>query len=126
MPTVLTVDDSLMIRRFITIALVDEGYTVSEAANGGEAIEIVRSAPPDCMVLDLLMPEVDGIEVLETLQRDKVSIPVIVLTADIQKSTEKRCFDLGAFRVLNKPPNGEELCSAIREALASTEAGQRA
>lgn len=123
MINVLTVDDSLMMRKFIAITLANEGYNISEAADGGEAIELVRSDPPDCMVLDLLMPEVDGMEVLETLQRDNVTIPVIVMTADIQDSTEKRCFDLGAFRVLNKPPNGKELCSAIRDALAAAQAG---
>jgi len=124
MANVLTVDDSLMIRKFISFALASEGYNVSEAADGGEAIEMVRAAPPDCMVLDLLMPEVDGIEVLETLRRDNVSIPVIVMTADIQESTQKRCLDLGAFCVLNKPPKGDELCSAIREALASAQTEQ--
>lgn len=123
MANVLTVDDSLMMRKFIAIALASEGHDISEAADGGEAIRIIRTSPPDCMVLDLLMPEVDGIEVLETMQKDNVYIPVIVMTADIQESTQKRCFDLGAFRVLNKPPKGDELCLAIREALASTGTG---
>ena len=120
MPSILTVDDSLMMRKFISIALTSQGYEVSEAADGGEALRMVRSSPPDCMVLDLLMPNVDGIEVLETLRRDNASFPVIVMTADIQESTEKKCINLGAFRVLNKPPRGDDLCSAIREALAST------
>jgi CheY-like chemotaxis protein len=121
MTTVLTVDDSLMMRKFIAIALASEGYNVSEAGDGCEAIEIVRNSPPDCVVLDLLMPGVDGIEVLETLRKDNVSIPIIVMTANIQASTEEKCFALGAFRVLNKPPKGDELCAAIRDALASTE-----
>ncbi len=119
MPSILTVDDSLMMRKFISIALTSQGYDVTEAADGGEALQMVRSSPPDCMVLDLLMPNVDGIEVLETLRRDNVSFPVIVMTADIQASTEQKCINLGAFRVLNKPPKGDDLCSAIREALAS-------
>ena len=123
MPSVLTVDDSLMMRKFISIALTSQGFDVSEAADGGEALEIVRSSPPDCMVLDLLMPEVDGIEVLETLKRDNISFPIIVMTADIQESTEKKCVDLGAFRVLNKPPKGDILCATIREALASVKTG---
>ena len=122
MPSILMVDDSQMMRRFIAMSLESEGYDISEANGGVEAIEMSSSNPPDCMVLDLLMPDLNGLEVMEALREKEASFPVIIMTADIQESTQTKCFELGAFRVLNKPPKGEELTQAIREALVSTEA----
>ena len=122
MPSILAVDDSLMMRKFIAMSLASEGYDISEANGGTEALEMVNDSPPDCVVLDLLMPGVNGIDVLKRLKEKHISIPVIVMTADVQESTQNRCVELGAFRVLNKPPKSEELCTAIREALASAEA----
>ena len=122
MPNILMVDDSQMMRRFLAMSLESEGYSILEANGGVEAIEMSSSSPPDCMVLDLLMPDLDGIQVLEALREKEAAFPVIIMTADIQESTQSRCFELGAFRVLNKPPKGEELSVAIREALASTKA----
>ena len=121
MANVLIVDDSLMMRKFISMALSDEGYDLSEAAGGKEAIDLVNAAPPDCMVLDLLMPDMVGTKVLETLKKEnQVGFPIIVMTADIQQSTQETCMALGAYRVLTKPPKGDELCSTIREAMAAT------
>ena len=124
MTNVLIVDDSLMMRKFISMALAPEGYSLSEAAGGKEAIEIVDSSPPDCMVLDLLMPDMVGTEVLENLKQEKhVPFPIIVMTADIQESTQATCMELGAYRVLTKPPKGDELCATVREAMAASEVG---
>ena len=121
MPNVLIVDDSLMMRKFISMALAPDGYQLQEAAGGKEAIEMVSTEPPDCMVLDLLMPDMVGTEVLETLKKDQnVHFPIIIMTADIQETTEAACMELGAFRVLTKPPKGNELSLAIREAMAES------
>lgn len=124
MTNVLIVDDSLMMRKFISMALAPEGYNLSEAAGGKEAIEIVDLSPPDCMVLDLLMPDMVGTEVLENLKQEKhVPFPIIVMTADIQESTQNACMELGAYRVLTKPPKGDELCATVKEAMAASEVG---
>lgn len=123
MANVMIVDDSLMMRKFISLALSEEGYELSEAAGGKEALELVNISPPDCMVLDLLMPDMVGTQVLETLKNDNVGFPVIVMTADIQDSTRDTCMALGAYRVLNKPPKGDELLSTIREAMSASNAG---
>ena len=123
MTNVMIVDDSLLMRKFISMALSGEGYELSEAAGGTEALELVSLSPPDCMVLDLLMPGMKGTDVLATLKTHNVGFPVIVITADIQQSTRETCMALGAYRVLNKPPGGEELCSTIREAMAAASAG---
>jgi CheY-like chemotaxis protein len=119
MTNILMVDDSPMMRRFLAMSLASEGYDIKEAQGGVEAIEMISTTPPDCMLLDLLMPDLSGLEVLATLKEQKVRFPVIVMTADVQESTQKKCFELGAFRVLNKPPKGDELTCAIREALGS-------
>ena len=120
MANVLIVDDSLMMRKFISMALSSEGYDLLEAAGGKEAIELVNTAPPDCMLLDLLMPDMVGTEVLEALKKDQhVDFPIIVMTADVQESTQTECMALGAYRVLTKPPKGDELCTTVREAMAA-------
>lgn len=120
MANVLVVDDSLMMRKFIVMSLASEGHNIMEAAGGNEAIEVAVQSPPDCMVLDLLMPDLVGTEVLEELKVKKhVPFPIIVMTADVQKSTQSKCIELGAYRVLTKPPKGGELSAVINEAVAA-------
>ena len=113
MARVLIVDDSLFQRRNVRRILQDEGHEILEAADGADALKIIASDDPDYIVLDLLMPNVDGISVLESL-RDSASSPcVIVLTSDVQDSTKVQCLELGASMVLNKPPNSEVLRQAV-------------
>ncbi len=122
MANILVVDDSLMMRKFITMALIPDGHNITEASGGHEAIEVAVKSPPDCMVLDLLMPDVVGTEVLEELKlKHKVSFPIIVMTADIQETTQSKCMELGAYRVLTKPPKGGELSQVVKEAVSSQE-----
>ena len=89
-----------------------------EAGDGRAAIEILENESPDVILLDLLMPELGGFEVLEQLQKIQCPIPRIVLTADVQDSSAQRCRDLGAFDVLHKPPSEENLRSVLDRALA--------
>jgi DNA-binding response OmpR family regulator len=120
MANILVVDDSLMMRKFITMALIPDGHNITEASGGNEAIEVAVKSPPDCMVLDLLMPDVVGTEVLEELKiKHGMSFPIIVMTADIQESTQSKCMELGAYRVLTKPPKGGELSAAVKEAVSA-------
>jgi len=67
------------------------------------------------------MPEMDGFELLRRIKEDKILVPVVVLTADIQFETNQKCLELGAYKVLNKPPNREELLKTLEEALLSKE-----
>jgi CheY-like chemotaxis protein len=70
------------------------------------------------------MPDMVGTEVLEKLKKEHhVDFPIIVMTADIQESTQTTCMELGAYKVLTKPPKGEELCAAVKEAMTSSNAG---
>ena len=124
MANILVVDDSLMMRKFITMALTPDGHSITEASGGNEAIEVAVKTPPDCMVLDLLMPDLVGTEVLEELKvKQQMAFPIIVMTADIQETTQSRCIELGAYRVLTKPPKGGELSEVVKEAMAADGAG---
>ena len=119
MPTILIVDDSMFIRNRVRQALVSAGYGVEEAVNGKQALEKCGSGSYACVVTDLVMPELDGIGLLENLAAQSHKIPAIVLSADIQKSTRERCEQLGARTFLNKPSTAEEITEAIALALAA-------
>ena len=116
MPKLLIVDDSRLIRMRLR-KMVGEEYEILEAANGKEALLKAVSEKPDGIITDLLMPEMDGFSFMEQLVNKNLDFPIIVLTADIQSETRKRCADLGAQIVLNKPPKAEELSKALTEAL---------
>ena len=117
MTLVLIVEDAWFTRRLIRKSLEAAGYTTLEAANGQEGLDQALASSPDCILLDLLMPDMDGRDVLRTLRDRGSQIPVLVLTADIQASSRQQCLDLGAITVLSKPPDAKTLCDAIKQAL---------
>ncbi len=119
MSKILITDDSWLTRRSIKRILQGEGYDISEAQNGLEALTFINETDEniDLLVLDLLMPEMSGIEVLEKLKHDQIRIPVLVMTADIQKTVKQNCIALGADAFLNKPPEPEELIEVISDLL---------
>lgn len=112
---ILIVDDSRFILASVGKTLREHGYNVIEAGNGLEAIEKTGTEKPDCVLLDLLMPGIDGLGVLEKFKTAGLDIPVIILTADIQETTRKKCLESGAAGFLNKPPQAEEMLAAIRK-----------
>ncbi len=118
MATILIVDDSIFSRRALRKTLSSEGYQVLEAVNGRVGLEMIQKHQPDCVLLDMLMPELNGNEVLEALNEQGLDVPVIVVTADIQEHTQARCFELGAKAFLNKPPPNGELYQAIQTVLS--------
>jgi CheY-like chemotaxis protein len=118
MAKILIVDDAWFSRRLIAKAVQAEQNEILEAKDGKEALELAVSHHPDCMVLDLLMPELDGYQVLESLQHLGVSVPTVVMTADVQETSRQRCMELGAIAVLNKPPQAQALRQAIEQSLS--------
>lgn len=108
---VLVVDDEPKILKFIEIKLRASGYEVILATDGQEALKLVKRAKPDIVVLDLLMPIMDGFEVLEKL-RAFTKLPVIVLTA--KGGTFDRAISLGASDYMAKPFNPDELIRRIK------------
>ena len=96
--------------------LTAEGHEVVEAGDGAEGLRRANEGV-DGVLLDLIMPEMDGFAVLEVLHSERPGLPVVVLTADIQDATRRQCLDLGAHGFLNKPPRREELLGTLREML---------
>ena len=114
---VLVVDDETAIREAIRMTLEYEGYFVDEARSGGDGIEKATKVPYDAILLDIKMPVLDGIEVLENLKQQKVPTPVIMVSGhgDIQTAVE--CTKRGAFDFLEKPLNRDKLLLSVRNAV---------
>lgn len=117
MPKILIVDDSSFQRRTIRRALAEAGYQIIEASNGRQAMQLVAAEAPDCILTDLIMPDMDGLTALETWHKEGLTIPVIVVTADIQESTRQECRRLGAWAFINKPIKEDEVRQAVERAL---------
>ncbi len=117
-PTVLIVDDSMLSRKLIAELLNGEDFRIIFGKSGKDAIEIISDIQVDCLLLDLLMPDVDGFQVLEYIQKNGLEIPSIVISADIQETTRKRVEGMGACGFLNKPPKKGELIKAVKDAIS--------
>src|SRR5262245_52894721 len=117
---VLVVDDDPLNRMLLTRGLEQEGHRVGSAANGQEALEILRENPFDVVLLDIVMPELDGVSVLERLKRDPVlqHVPVIMISAVDEIDTVVHCIEMGAEDYLPKPFNSVLLRARINAALA--------
>ncbi|MGZ8409109.1 MAG: response regulator [Hyphomicrobium sp.] len=113
---ILVVDDEPPIRRFLRTSLVGQGYRVVEAATGGEALTRIRSDRPDIVILDLGLPDVDGIELIRTV-RQASQVPIIVLSSRDSERGKVEALDLGADDYVTKPFGMDELMARIRSAL---------
>ena len=118
--TVLLVEDEAAIVRFLRPALAAEGFRVFEATRGAEALELAAKCKPDVVLLDLGLPDMDGLEVLKGLRRWS-SASVIVLSARGQERDKIAGLDAGADDYLGKPFGVEELLARIRVALRHAE-----
>lgn len=119
MATILVIDDAALSRQVLRKILQTEGYTIWEAKNGIEALEILekKQQKPDCILVDILMPEMGGLEFLTIMRQQELKIPTIVITADIQETTRIKCLQLGAITVMHKLVKPNELRDCIKKAL---------
>jgi len=117
---ILVVDDEPRMRRFIHMNLDLEGYQVLEASNGLEAIKRVREDLPDLVLLDVMMPEMDGFETLREI-RQFSNVPVIMLTVKGDEDDKVRGLELGADDYVTKPFGPRELSSRIKAVLRRAE-----
>ncbi len=113
---ILIIEDEQPIRRFLKASLGAEGYRVSEATTGKEGLRMAVSLPPDLVILDLGLPDLDGQEVLQQL-REWYSAPIIVLSARDQESQKVAALDHGADDYVTKPFGTGELLARMRTAL---------
>jgi adenylate cyclase len=117
---VLVVDDDPLNRMLLSRSLEQEGHRVDSAVNGQEALGILRERPFDVVLLDIVMPELDGVAVLERLKRDPVlqHVPVIMISAVDEIDIVVRCIEMGAEDYLPKPFNPVLLRARVNAALA--------
>lgn len=114
---VLVVEDDSSIALGLRINLEAEGYVVELAEDGERALEIVRSAPPDLIILDVMLPRMNGLEVLQTVRREGHHMPIIILSARTGEMDKVTGLELGAEDYVAKPFSLAELLARVRAAL---------
>lgn len=115
-PTVVVIEDEPQIRRFLRAALVSQGYRFYEAATGREGLAEAATRQPDVIILDLGLPDLDGLEIIRRV-REWTAVPIIVLSARDQEGDKIKALDLGADDYVSKPFGVGELLARMRAAL---------
>ena len=120
---ILVVDDERAIRRLLRMYLDEAGYTVTEAADGAEAMSKMRTGGIDLVLLDLMLPEIDGLEVCRRIRSDHAGVPVIMLTAREDEASRVTGLEMGADDYVTKPFSGRELVARVRAVLRRVQGG---
>ncbi len=118
MPRILIADDDGDVRSALARHLTRAGYEVLEAADGLRCLEVLRTTPVDLVILDIYMPELDGIAVIAQASRDFAHVPILAISGGgtvARDQTLEIARRLGATRTLSKPFEREELVSAVRD-----------
>ena len=114
--TVVAIEDDTQIRRFLKISFEQQGYNYIEAVNGKEGVRLTASHNPDLLIVDLGLPDIDGLEVIKQV-REWSNVPIIVLSARNQEKDKVAALDAGADDYLTKPFGVDELKARLRVAL---------
>ena len=125
MARILIVDDNAVLRRVISVTLRKAGYTVLAAENAAEAVRLLAEAPVDLMLLDVAMPETDGLTLLRRLRADVryKKLPIVMLTASGQDEDRFSAHAEGANDFLTKPASSAELVDTVRRWLPAQPGG---
>lgn len=118
-PVIVLIEDEPQIRRFLRTTLTSQGYRLFEATNGADGLVEVASRQPDVAIVDLGLPDIDGLEVIRRL-RGWTAVPIIVLSARGQERDKVVALDAGADDYISKPFGADELLARIRVALRHT------
>jgi CheY-like chemotaxis protein len=120
MPRVLVVDDDPQVLKLLRLNFEMEGYDVVSASSGAEALELVGRDTPDVVVCDVMMPEIDGLEVVRRLRADPetVALPLVVVSAKAQRDDVREGLRLGADAYVTKPFDPAELIGIVADLLA--------
>jgi DNA-binding response OmpR family regulator len=111
---ILVIEDEPRILEFLRLGLEAEGFTVDGVEDGAAGLAAALSEPYELVVLDLLLPRLDGLRLLAELRRERADLPVLVLSARSDLPTKLRSFDLGANDYLSKPFSFDELVARVR------------
>jgi len=122
---ILIVEDDRTLLEGLKYSLSREGYTVSTATDGVEALEVAREERPDLIVLDIMLPKLDGLEVCRILRKEGMAIPILMLTAKVEEIDRVVGLELGADDYITKPFSLRELLARIRASLRRVEMMQR-
>ncbi|MBP6625322.1 MAG: sigma-54-dependent Fis family transcriptional regulator [Chitinophagaceae bacterium] len=117
MSLILVVDDEKSIRKALSEILVTEGYKVDEAVDGLEAFNLIKAKKYDCVLSDIKMPKLDGIELLEKIQSEGITVPIIMISGHGSTDTAVEAVRKGAFDYISKPPDLNRLLITLRNAL---------
>jgi DNA-binding response OmpR family regulator len=120
-PTILVVDDNKGALEFLLLLLSKHGLPVIGASSGNQCLDIVKSRPVGLIILDVMMPAMDGLEVCEELKKITPSIPIILLTARDDMTTRAAAMDLGVSEFVAKPVNNRDLLDRVRMQLRNLE-----
>ena len=116
-PLVLVVDDDARLREFMRVNLEMEGYSVREAASADEALEAIEDQAPELVLLDVVMPGVDGWQMLQRLQERHGSIPVIMFSGQVDEQSAARAEERGASAFVGKPFDPQHLIEQAKQIL---------
>jgi DNA-binding response OmpR family regulator len=122
-PTVLLVDDEESVQKVLTYPLEREGYRVVQARDGEEALERYRKEPVDLVILDLMLPRLDGLAVCRRLREERSAVPIIMLTARGDEGDKVLGLELGADDYITKPFSIREFMSRVRALLRRAQLG---
>jgi two-component system KDP operon response regulator KdpE len=114
---ILVVDDEPAIRRFLRAGLGAQGYLITELATGLPAIEVAQRKGADLIMLDLGLPDIDGLEVIRRIRGGRLSVPIVVLSSRDDEAAKVAALDLGADDFVTKPFGIDELLARVRAAL---------
>ncbi len=118
--SILSVDDERDVTDLVSFHLHKAGYSVRTAASGREALDAIQNAPPDLIILDLMLPDIDGFGVCEILRRNPATatLPIILLTAWATTDARHLGLELGALDYVTKPFSPKDLVERVRRLLA--------
>lgn len=123
MANVLVVDDQLGVRRLLFETFREEGHQVEMAGNGNEALQILKNFHPDIILMDMKMPEMNGLDTLRQIRMFDAEVGVIMMTAYGDAQNMEQAQELGVTHYMSKPFDLFELRDRAREILAKSEAG---
>src|SRR5436305_1184222 len=115
--SILIVDDEVAILNSLSKILEDEGYEITVAKSGAEALKVMTSEPPDLLLLDIWMPEMDGLETLRRTREQAPRLPVMMMSGHGSIETAVKAIKLGAYDYIEKPLSLEKVTLLIRHAL---------